>query len=177
MNIILTGYRGCGKSGVGKILAAKLNYSFMDCDRLFVDDCGMSISAYVAQNGWPAFREAEARILKELLRGNNQVIATGGGIVLLEETRKLLQNEPFTVWLTAAYENIVNRIKTDEASRGMRPPLGGYKSLADEVAATLNEREPLYAACANLRMSTDLATQAEIADEILKAWRLIPASF
>lgn len=177
MNLILIGYRGCGKSGVGEVLAHRLGYRYVDCDALVVARLKMSISAYVAINGWPAFREAELLILCELLEKENQVIATGGGIILSVEARVLLKQQSFVAWLTASYENIVNRIKGDESSRSMRPPLGNYTSLADEVQATLAEREPLYRECAGLRVNTDWYTQVQAADEIMRNWHLVPAQF
>lgn len=177
MNIILIGYRGCGKSGVGEILADRLNYSFVDCDLVFTERVQMSISAYVALKGWDDFRKAETEILRELLQHENQIIATGGGIVVSPEARELLKKQPFVAWLTVSYENIVNRIKADESSRSMRPPLGSYKSLADEVQVTLTERLPLYAVCSGFAVSTDLLTPEQATDEILQAWHLIPTKF
>lgn len=177
MNIILIGYRGSGKSGVGKPLAEKLDYSFVDCDQRFVERWQMSISAYVAQHGWDSFRHEEIAILREILEHKNQVISTGGGIVVTPEARKLLKAEPFVAWLTVGYENTVNRIKADESSRDMRPPLGDYKSLADEVLATMTERWPWYEECSGFAVSSDLLTTEQTVEEILQTWSLAPARF
>lgn len=177
MNIILIGYRGSGKSGIGKLLADKLNYSFVDCDLKFVEHRQMSISAYVALHGWENFRSEETVILEEILQHENQVISTGGGIIVTPEARRLLKDQPFVAWLTVSYENTVNRIKADESSRDMRPPLGDYKSLADEVLTTMTERWPWYEECSGFAVSSDLLTPEQTADEILQAWHLVPAKF
>lgn len=177
MNIILIGYRGSGKSEIGELLADKLNYSFVDCDLRFVERCQMSISAYVALHGWDSFRVEETAILQEILQHQNQVIATGGGIVVTPEARGLLQNQPFVVWLTVGYENTVNRIIADERSRDMRPPLGAYQSLAHEVRETMTERWPWYEASSGFAISSDFLTPAQTVDEILQTWHLVPAKF
>lgn len=175
MNIILIGYRGSGKSEIGQLLADKLNYSFVDCDQRFVESVQMSISAYVALYDWDRFRVEETAILQEVLRHQNQVISTGGGIIVTPEARELLQNQPFVVWLTVGYENTVNRIIADESSRDMRPPLGAYESLAQEVRETMDERWPWYEACSCFAVSSDFLTPEQTVDEILQAWRLVPA--
>lgn len=177
MNIILIGYRGSGKSEIGQLLADKLNYSFVDCDQRFVERSQMNISAYVALYGWDSFRLEETAILQEILQHQNQVIATGGGIIVTPEARALLQNQPFVVWLTVGYENTVNRIIADESSRDMRPPLGAYQSLAHEVRDTMTKRRPWYEACSCFAVSSDFLTPQQTVDEILQAWRLVPAKF
>lgn len=173
MNIILIGYRASGKSSLGAILAAKLQYRFIDCDALAVDRINMSISAYVALNGWAAFRAVEAEILQAVLQGENQVVATGGGVVLNANARQMLKEQPLVVWLTANWQSLVNRINADANSRGMRPPLGDYASLAEEVKATLRERRPLYAECAGLTLNSDLLTQEQAVACIMRHVRQI----
>ena len=177
MNIILIGYRACGKSSVGKILAQKLNYTFVDCDFLISERLKSSISSYVALNGWHKFRIMETEILAEILQYDNQVIATGGGIVVSHEACKLLKQQPYTVWLAASCENIARRIKADESSHSMRPPLGNFKNLTNEVRFTLTERSPLYTDCANIIINGDLLTPEQITNEIIQVWHLTPTEF
>ena len=172
MNIVLIGYRGCGKSSVGAILARGLGLNYVDCDAVFVERQGLSINDFVTVNGWTPFRDAEAHILRELLGNDGQVIATGGGVVLNEASRALLREQPMVVWLTASIHNIVARISGDFASGGMRPPLGAYGSLEQEVRLSLAQREALYMECACLRVDTDDRAPEQVAAEILWAWNL-----
>ena len=171
-NVVLIGYRGSGKTSVGRLVAQKLKFGFVDCDLLAVDQAGMDISAYVAANGWPAFRRMETQILQDRMWRAKTVVATGGGAVLSSYARSMFQRHPFTAWLAVCPETVVKRIRDDENSTGMRPALGRYKSLAHEVKATLSEREPYYAACADFKIDTDWLMPEQIADEIVATWHL-----
>lgn len=172
MNIILIGYRGCGKTLIGEMLAQTLGYEFIDCDLMLVNQTQISIATFVGIHGWDAFRRQETEILRKLVQKDNLVIATGGGIILSSEARELLKNEPCVIWLTASENNIIDRIRTDENSKSMRPALGDYESLAHEVRATLKERLPLYEDCSLHAVNTDWCTVEQAVEEIRRLWRL-----
>lgn len=125
-NLILVGYRCCGKTSVGKLLADLLSYDFVDTDICIESECRSSIDELVADKGWPYFRQKETQTLAQVLQGNNQVIATGGGMVLAPENRALMKTRGFVIWLAADGSTIVRRL---EADPGPGPP--GLGSLPD----------------------------------------------
>ena len=79
-NILLVGYRGTGKSSLGKHLAEALDMQFIDMDRIIVEEEGCPISTIVQEKGWAYFRQQESRLLRRLSKIKGQVIATGGGL-------------------------------------------------------------------------------------------------
>ena len=91
MNIIIIGFMGSGKTTIGRKLAKLIEYSFVDTDSEIEDDQGCSVSEIFKYGGEECFREMETRLLEKLKNIDNSVIATGGGIVLREENRKMLK--------------------------------------------------------------------------------------
>jgi shikimate kinase len=113
-NIILTGFMGVGKSSVGTRLAADLNYTFVDIDSLIESDQRMSINTIFGKLGEPHFREAEERIIRDVMARENQVVSTGGGAVILEANRRAFKEAGFVICLTATPEVIFERIKHEK---------------------------------------------------------------
>src|SRR3990170_4632253 len=99
VNIILTGFMGSGKTEVGKRLAKRLGYTFMDTDLLIEEKTGKSISDIFSKDGELFFRDIETLILTELSGINEHVISTGGGIVTKKENILLLKKTGFIIWL------------------------------------------------------------------------------
>ena len=85
MNIVLIGYRCCGKTSAGKYIAEKLNRKFIDTDDLIKEKAESSIDDIVFRHGWQYFRELEKGVIKEVSSNDNLVIATGGGVVTERE--------------------------------------------------------------------------------------------
>jgi shikimate kinase len=142
--VTLVGYRGSGKSAVAAALAARLGCTWQDADDLLEAEAGESIAELIARRGEPAFRAAEAGLLVRLLAGETGVLATGGGVVLREENRRLLRERGRpVVWLVAPAEVLRGRLAADPATASRRPALGGGDVLA-EVAAAVASREPFY---------------------------------
>ncbi len=98
--ILLTGFRGSGKSTVGRILAKELGLRFVDADEVFQKREGRSISEFVKEFGWEAFRAKEREIMREMSDEEGVVIALGGGAVTHEEEMELLKREGLCVWLS-----------------------------------------------------------------------------
>ena len=98
--IFLIGYRGSGKTTIGRILAARLGWAFVDADTLLEERAGKSIRQMFATDGEPAFRDLESAILAELSQRTNVVVATGGGVVMRDRNRQLLRTG-FVAWLSA----------------------------------------------------------------------------
>lgn len=169
-HLILIGYRGTGKTTVGRVLAARLGRAFFDADELVEAVAGCSIADIFARSGEPEFRDREAAALAELCGRPPAVLATGGGAILRESNRALLKASGFVVWLSAPPEVLWARICADTATAARRPPLTS-KSGSDEVRALLAAREPLYRETAQFVVDCGSASPETVADAILSAWR------
>ncbi len=158
-NIALIGFRATGKTTLGRMLADRLGWMFVDMDEELVSRFGMDIHNWVQEHGWDAFREAEAELLAELAGGTRQVVATGGGVVLRTENREQLRRHFQVVWLQASAETIHMRLAQDPKTASQRPPLTDL-SLQEEISQLLAERTPLYEATCHFALMTD-AEEAE----------------
>ena len=164
MNIVLIGYRGTGKSVVGKILAAQLGRRLVSTDEEIIRRAGKSIPDIVAAHGWEYFRDLETAVCQDLAGRDNLVIDTGGGAILRQENVKVLKNNGRLFWLTASVETIAARIGGDS----QRPSLTGTKSHVVEIRDVLSERTPKYQAAADHLIPTDRRSVEELAKTILK---------
>lgn len=163
MNVVLIGYRGTGKSTVGKVVAARLGRTVVSTDAELVKRAGRSIPEIVAQHGWDYFRDLESQVCRELAEKEGLVIDTGGGAILRSQNVEWLKHHGVVFWLTASVDTITKRIGRDT----QRPSLTGTKSFVDEVQDVLRERTPKYQAAAAHVISTDGRSIVQIADEIL----------
>lgn len=164
MNILLIGYRGTGKSVVGKMVAATLGMKYISMDARIVEKAGMSIPEIVEKHGWPAFRDLESEVARELAQLDNLVIDSGGGVIERPENIAALQVNSRIVWLKASVASIVARIQGDTE----RPSLTGGKSFTEEVAEVLERRTPKYANAAHCEIDTDPLTPEQVAARIIE---------
>jgi len=167
MNIVLIGYRGSGKTTIGKIIAQKMGISLIGTDALLEKEIGTTINQFVKLNGWKAFRDAEQRIIGSLAETDNAVIDTGGGVILRKENMNLLKKNGVVVFLNADAKILANRIHYGNT----RPPLKEGKESWEEVEDVLKERLPLYRNWADSIVNTALLSPAEIADNIIKYFK------
>ncbi|BFU95189.1 MAG: Shikimate kinase [Nitrospira sp.] len=151
MNIVLIGYRGVGKSSVGKMLAAQLNRELISTDAEVVRRAGQTIPAIVEQHGWEYFRDRESDVCRDLAGRDNLIIDTGGGTVLRPHNVEILKRNGTLFWLTASVESIAARIGGDT----QRPSLTGTKSFIEEIEQVLRERTPKYQTAADHIIATD----------------------
>ena len=165
MHIILIGYRGTGKSRVGKRLAAKLQMPFYDTDELIEAAAGRSIQEMVAENGWAYFREREREIVRELAVMHRSVIATGGGAVMDEENADILKKHGVLIWLNADVKTIVERIQGDISSRERRPSFS-HDDIFQETEDVLRKRIPVYSGLADFSIDTVGKNSDEIVNDI-----------
>src|SRR5665648_1130303 len=107
-NIIITGFMGTGKSAVAKELARKLKMEFIDMDRIIEERRGMSIADVFAGHGEKYFREQENKLVKELSKKENTVIATGGGTLLSSDNARMLGQRGQIICLYADSQTIYN---------------------------------------------------------------------
>ncbi|GAB6094522.1 shikimate kinase [Desulfatiferula olefinivorans] len=164
-NLYLTGYRCTGKTSVGRNLADMLGWSFVDADRLLVDEAGMSVAEIVARFGWEDFRDRESAVLKRLSEKNRQVVATGGGVILRDVNRDIMKKTGRVVWLKASVLTIARRMENDSVTGDQRPGLTDQGAIR-EIETVLNERTPLYTAAMDMAVDTDGRSIDDICREI-----------
>ena len=165
MNIVLIGYRGTGKSTVGKVLATRLGRELVSTDKEIVKRAGRSIPEIVAEHGWEHFRYLESQVCKDLAGRDNLVIDTGGGAILRQENVDAFKRNGTLCWLTASVNTIANRIGGDT----QRPSLTGKKSFVEEIQEVLEERIPKYQAAADHIVPTDGRSIKQLVENLLSA--------
>jgi shikimate kinase len=163
MNIVLVGYRGTGKSTVGRLLASRLGRELVSTDAEIIKRAQHSIPEIVAQKGWEHFRDLESDICREFAGRDQLVIDTGGGAILRVQNVEALKKNGTVFWLTASVETIAKRI----GSNNQRPSLTGTKSFVDEIQDVLRERTPKYQAAADYSIATDNRSVNQLVETIL----------
>lgn len=161
MTVILTGFMGTGKSTIGRMVAKRLGFKYVDSDDLIETRTGKSIENIFDEDGEKSFREVESEVIKSISE-DNIVLSTGGGAVIRESNRKHLKELGTVVTLTANVDDIVRRVgRNDE-----RPLLKGG-DLRELVVRKLKERENYYKD-AHLTVDTSKMSAFEAADVIVK---------
>jgi shikimate kinase len=163
MSIVLTGPMGSGKTSVGKMLAARLRYTFKDLDALVVEQAGKSINELFADEGEESFRDRESMVLSGVVGQQQMVLSTGGGVVIRESNRALLHEAGLVVNLTATVDTLVKRL----ARANDRPLLRGESPLEERIRQIMTSREPFYAD-ADIRIDTTGKTLEDVAAVILQ---------
>ena len=163
MNIVLIGYRGAGKSTVGRLLASRLGRVLVSTDAEIVKRAQCTIPQIIAQEGWEYFRDLESGICRELAGRDQLVIDAGGGAILRTQNIEALKKNGTVFWLTASFETIVKRIGNDN----QRPSLTGTKSFLDEIQDVLRERMPKYQAAADHVIATDHRSINQLVETVL----------
>jgi shikimate kinase len=154
-SIVLVGMMGAGKSSVGRRLAARLGIPFVDADTEIETAASMTIPEIFAKHGEGYFRAGEARVIARLLDSGPQVLATGGGSIMDQNTRDLIHIKGISVWLKADLDVLLKRTKR----RNDRP-------LAAKIKDLLPLREPVYAQSDIVVQSRDEPHEI-IVDEII----------
>jgi shikimate kinase len=145
MSVILVGYRGCGKSTIGKRLADQMWWKFVDTDDLVVKAAGKSIKDIFEKDGEPRFRELELAAVKQALSKTDHVASLGGGAVLREENRAIIKASGFKcIYLRCEPAVLLARIQSDPNTGVTRPPLTIHGGGIEEVNQLLSMSEPLY---------------------------------
>ena len=159
-NIVLVGFMGTGKSGVGKQLARELNLKFLSTDDLIEEREKRRISEIFEKSGEPYFRKVEKEVVEEVSGLADVIIAAGGGAVLNEENMANLRKNGIIVCLNAAAEVIYERTK-----RYRHRPLLNVDNPIEKIRQLLETRAPFYAK-ADYRVDTSGKTVREVAKEI-----------
>jgi len=152
-SIFLIGPMGAGKTTIGRTLATRLDKTFVDADRELEERTGVSISLIFEIEGEASFRLRESRLLEELTRQPDVVLATGGGAILSAANRQILRSRGLVIYLRAPLEQLIARTRRDR-----RRPLLMTADPAAKLAQLLGERDPLYRETADLIVDTDNLT-------------------
>ncbi len=165
-NYVMIGFMGSGKTTVGQQLAGELGYRFADTDEMLVQEAGKSINDIFAQEGEEVFRDRETALLRRLATGSEGgfVYSTGGGMILREENRRLLQQLGCVVWLQIRPETVLKRL----AGNTDRPLLQG-EDRAQKVQSLMEKRRSAYEDAAMLNVQVDELTPVQISKIISSA--------
>lgn len=164
-NIYLVGFMGTGKSAVGRELAKKNKWQFVDLDGLIELKEKRSIADIFAQEGEPYFRRIESKVLKEVAKEKNFVVGCGGGIVIDEKNMKIMKDTGIVICLSAAPEVILKRI-----SGSTHRPLLNVDNPTERIKLLLKLRSPYYARAHKCVDTSKLSVKEAVA----KVLKLLP---
>ena len=171
-NIIITGFSGTGKSSVGKTIAQRLGWEFVDTDQEIAQRAGKPIVRIFEEEGEESFRRLEREVVQEACTGQRRVIATGGGAIMEPESRWAMQEAGLLVCLEARRETIYHRLRQHQADSGehaVRPLLEDANPVA-RIRQLKDDRQPAYAQ-AHWTVHTDRLSVEEVAEEVVRAWQ------
>ena len=154
---VLLGFMGAGKSTI----ARGLDPDYLDMDALIEKSLGMSIADFFAAKGEEAFRQIESEILADLLQ-TNQVVSTGGGVVVSQKNRDLLKTNSDNIYLKADFETLYQRISADKDNQ--RPLF--LNNSKEELAAIFQERQAWYEEVASRILDVTKLSPEEIIEEL-----------
>ena len=158
-SIVLIGLMGAGKSRIGKDLATKMGFSFVDSDDEIIKAAGCSIADIFELYGERAFRDLEERVTLRLLSNKVQVIATGGGAFMNTKIRKAIRKQGISIWLKAELNVLVER-----TSRRKNRPLLASEDPIITLKKLMDERYPVYG-----KADIIVDTQDTLIDETVNA--------
>ena len=160
-NLTLTGMMGVGKSTIGKLLAKKLQYDFLDIDKLIEQKEGSSINLIFKNKGEEYFREIEKRLTLTELKKINCVISLGGGSFLQNEVRKSVKKLSVSFWLDLPIDELIKRL-----TKSKKRPLLFKQNLNSTVKQIYFDRKKIYN-MADFRIKCKSLKAKEIANKIL----------
>jgi len=166
-NIYLIGLMGSGKTTLGKSLAKKLNRPFIDTDQLIEQKSGVDVSLIFEFEGEIGFRERETKLLSEIALKKDQIISTGGGIILSKYNRDIIANSGIIFYLKTQPAELVMRLQNDKT----RPLLKGT-NVKEKLNKLYAERSALYEMTADYVIETKNKRIAQIVtyiEEIISA--------
>lgn len=163
--IVIVGFPGAGKSSIGRRLAARLNWHFVDTDSYFETKYHISIPDFFAKYGEDFFRICEANVLKEVLKMKQVVISTGGGMPCFFDNMSLIVSSSRAVYLKLSPKSLATRLAL---SHKMRPLVMGksLEEITEYVEKTLVEREVFYS-----RAQITMKGESLVLDDLLALLR------
>jgi len=173
-NLIITGFSGTGKSLVAKEVARRLNWDFLDTDDEIVKQTRKPIAEIFRRDGESRFRELERETIRKACQQRQTVIAIGGGAIVDPQNYELLAKDGLIVCLEAKPETIYGRLFQEAVyspETEVRPLLATDNPL-ERIGQLKASRQPYYAK-ADWAIHTDSLSVSEVAEEVIRAWRLL----
>lgn len=162
-NISLIGFMGCGKSTVGKILAERTGFLFIDLDRVIEIEEGKKINDIFKKHGEGYFRELESKVITKIYKNKNCIFACGGGVVNRKHNMKIIRRNSLVIYLSVSPEIALVRLK-DVRDR----PLIDVENRKEIIKKMLGRRDRLYGKYADLIINNDDNNPQKASDDILK---------
>lgn len=166
--IFLVGARAAGKTTMGKLLAEKLGFSFVDTDVYLLESTQKTVAEIVEKEGWDGFRTRESQVLREVTEPQ-KVVATGGGMVLADHNREFMKCNGTVLFLSAPASVLAARLMLDP-NVAQRPSLTGL-SIVDEMETILNARQALYLDASHHVLNVD-NEQDDVLTQMLHALKM-----
>lgn len=164
LRVVLIGFRGVGKTTVGKRLAKMLKWKFLSTDILIEKLSGQNISYLVESKGWKNFRNFEMEVVRALKNETKVVIDCGGGVVENSENISMLSPDSLMVWIDAELKDIFYRL-----SNAKDRPLLSKSNLEDDIVNNYNRRFPLYQYYSHIYVNSSEFSEEDICKKIRKA--------
>ena len=161
--IVLVGLMGAGKTSVGRRLAEKLGIPFVDADHEIERAAGKTIKDIFAEHGEPYFREGERRVIQRLIGDGAQVLATGGGAYMNDETRARIQEHGISVWLKASLPLLMKRV-----SKRQDRPLLQAEDPEGVMRGLMETRYPVYA-LADVTVESRDVQHGQMVNDVIRA--------
>ena len=169
-NIYLVGLMGAGKTTIGRALARRMAYDFIDCDHEIAARTGVSLPTIFEIEGEEGFRRRETQVIADLASLNCRVVATGGGAVLRAENRENLTRSGFVIYLNVPLQTLCERTRHDK-----NRPLLQVNDPLQKLKELHAQRDPLYRSVASLVISGSRITVQSILNQLIKekgeAWK------
>ncbi len=182
--LALVGLRGAGKTVVGKLVAERTGFAFIDLDERIAEAAEAQHAGEVIERlGLPAFRQLEEdHLARALAEPRRIVLSTGGGAIESPTSRRLLRTAAVTIWLRAPLDVLVRRVAADEAGAGaasLRPSILQAESVSGAAEATSPDgefrilqrrRAPLYEEVARRAIDVERLDPEEVAQRVTRIW-------
>jgi shikimate kinase len=162
--IFLIGFMGCGKTTLGRKLATRLGYEFMDLDHILEERVGMSIADYFSTHGEEAFRKLESEVLKQTVYPEHAVISTGGGLPCFYDNMQWINAQGRSVYIQLSPKTLADRLEHEKVTRPLLRNKHGDELIAF-IDDKLAEREVFYKQATV--MANGLSLTAEKVEELL----------
>ena len=162
-HIFLVGPMGVGKTSVGRQLAGLLHRPFVDVDAEIESRCGADIQWIFDMEGETGFRKRETKVLGDIVTNSvSSVIATGGGVVMTEENRKILQSSGQVIYLSVSKEQLYERMRGDKSR-----PLLQVENREQVIDDLIELRDPLYREVADVVFAAEAGSAYRVAKVLL----------
>ena len=172
MNVVLIGLRGTGKSTVGRLVAARLQWGYLDTDTLVQERAGETIREIFGRGGEPLFRSLEAAAVRDCAAHDRVVLSCGGGVVLDPQNVEALRRNGLVLHLTADPEELWRRVSGDAATLETRPTLiAAATSGVEELRELARARAGAYAQARHAELPVGGRTPEQVADAVLELIR------